>query len=206
MADTVSDTPAGAPRGPDVFLAPQPLLRIADVIAVSSPFGVAPADPRDLVEAQDLATRLMEHKVASLETYLRVQVIQPAAVLVAKEAGRVTGVAGMLFLRRAGVEQILAGAFDALDPADELLTHEGESPVALYAWGVAAATKLGGQAILGGGRAVRLQLFPTITGFTRAVTGAGRHVALTRYGYRPLRHPDDDLMVSEPTLAAERAA
>jgi hypothetical protein len=207
MADTVTETFVGATsRSPGVVLASQPPLRIADVIAVSAPFGATPATADDLPAAQELATRLMAHKVASLDTYLRVQRIQPAAVLVAKESGQVTGVAGMLFLRRAAVDQFLAGTFDALDPADDLLTHEGECPVALYAWGVAAATKPGGQAILGGGRAVRLQLFPTITGFTRAVTGAGRHVALTRYGYRPLRHPDDDLMVSEPTLVAERAA
>ena len=207
MADTAPETLASAAsRRPEVTLAPQPPLLITEVIAASSPFGVAPASVDDLLEAQDLATRLMEHKVASLETYLRVQAIQPAAVLVAREAGHVTGVAGMLFLRQAGVDQILDGVFDALDPADDLLTAEGEHPVALYAWGVAAATKLGGQAILGGGRAVRLQLFPTITGFTRAVTGAGRHVALTRYGYRPLRHADDDLMVSEPALTAEQAA
>jgi hypothetical protein len=192
---------------PKVYLAPQPPLVLSKVIEVSSPHGVSPVKTEDLPEAQELATRLMEHKVASLETYLRVQTVQPAAVLVAKEAGVITGVVGMLFLRQAAVDQILAGEFDALDPATELLTVEGEAPKALYAWGVAASTKLGGQAILVGGRAVRLELFPTITGFTRAVTGAGRHVALTRYGYRPLRHPEDDLMVSEPTLvAAERAA
>lgn len=191
---------------PTVLLAPQPALELSRVIAVSAPHGATPATAEDLPEAQALATRLMEHKVASLETYLRVQEVQPAAVLVARDQGRIAGVVGMLFLRPAGVEQILDGVFDALDPPTEVLTAEGECPAALYAWGVAAATKLGSQAILVGGRAVRLELFPTITGFTRAVTGAGRHVATTRYGYRPLRHADDDLMVSEPTLAAERAA
>jgi hypothetical protein len=191
---------------PSVYLAPQPPLVLSRVIEVSAPHGAIPATADDLPEAQDLATRLMEHKVASLETYLRVQQVQPAAVLVSRDEGRIAGVVGMLFLRPAGVEQILDGVFDALDPPTEVLTAEGESPAALYAWGVAASTKVGSQAILVGGRAVRLDLFPTITGFTRAVTGAGRHVALTRYGYRPLRHPDDEMMVSEPTLAAERAA
>lgn len=191
---------------PTVYLAPQPPLLLSRVIAVSAPHGAVPARPEDLEEAQELATRLMEHKVASLETYLRVQQVQPAAVLVARDEGRIAGVVGVLFLRPAGVEQILDGVFDALDPPTEVLTAEGECPAALYAWGVAASTKVGSQAILVGGRAVRLELFPTITGFTRAVTGAGRHVALTRYGYRPLRHADDDLMVAEPTLAAERAA
>ena len=191
---------------PTVVFSTQPPLVLARVIEVSSPHGIAPVTPEDLPEAQDLATRLMEHKVASLETYLRVQTVQPAAVLISKEAGRITGVVGMLFLRQAGADQFLDGVFDALEPDSDLLTQEGESPVALYAWGVAASTKEGGQAILGGGGAVRFGLFPTITSLTRAVTGAGRHVALTRYGYRPMRHPDDDLMVSEPTLAAERAA
>lgn len=191
---------------PSVHLAPQPPLVLSRVIEVSSPHGAVPAAPEDLAPAQALATLLMEHKVASLETYLRVQKVQPAAVLVAKDEGRIAGVVGLLFLRPAGVEQILDGVFDALDPPTELLTAEGERPAALYAWGVAASTRAGSQAILGGGRAVRLELFPTITGFTRAVTGAGRHVALTRYGYRPLRHAEDDLMVSEPTLLAERAA
>lgn len=191
---------------PTVVLMSQPPLVLARVIEVSSPYGISPVSAEDLPQAQDLATRLMEHKVASLETYLRVQAVQPASVLVSKEEGRLTGVVGMLFLRQAGVDQILEGAFDALDPDSDLLTHEGECPIALYAWGVAASTKTGGQAILGGGGAIRQGLFPTITGFTRAVTGAGRHVALTRYGYRPLRHADDDLMVSEPKLASEKAA
>ena len=191
---------------PTVVLATQPPLILARVIEVSSSHGVSPVTAADLPEAQELATRLMEHKVATLETYLRVQAVQPASVLVAQGLGRITGVIGVLFLRQAAVDQLLEGAFDALDPDTALLTEEGERPVAAYAWGVAASTKPAGQAVLGGGGAVRQLLFPTITRFTRAVTGAGRHVALTRYGYRPLRHAEDDLMVSEPAMAAEKAA
>lgn len=118
---------------PTVVLALQPPLVLARVIEVSSPHGVSPVTPLDLPEAQELATRLMEHKVASLQTYLRVQAVQPAAVLVAKELGRITGVVGMLFLRQAAVDQLLAGEFDALDPDTALLTQEGECPVAAYA-------------------------------------------------------------------------
>lgn len=196
---------------PMVLLPPQPPLLLQRIFDVTAPHGITPVAAQDLPEAQELAARLMAHKVASLETYLRVQVVQPAAVLICKEEGRITGVTGMLFLRQAAVDQFIEGEFDALDPADELLTREGESPVAAYAWGVAASTKIGGAAILGGGVAIRSELFPNITGLTRAVTGAGRHVGVTRYGFRPLRHPDDELMVAEfPPVAAvvarERAA
>ncbi len=191
---------------PTASLRLQPPLILARLIAVSAPFGVVPATPDDLPQAQTLASRLMGHKVASLGTYLRVQSVQPAAVLVSKAQGQVTGVMGILFLRQEAVDQLLDGVFDALDPDINLLTVEGETPVAAYAWGVAVADKTAGQAVLGAGNAVKQQLFPTITSFTRTVTGAGRHVALTRYGYRPLRHSDDDLMVSEPRLVSVQAA
>lgn len=181
---------------------------MADVIGIGARFSVSVATAEDLPEAQALAARLMAHKVADLDVYLRVQSIQPVAVMVAKEEGRITAVTAMLFLRAAAVDQFAADAFDALDPDGALLTVEGESPAAVYSWGVAAATKPGGAAVLGAGMAIREELFPYITALSRAVTGAGRHVAMTRYGYRPLRHADDELMVAEfrPPLAAEKAA
>ncbi|SRR5258706_7867909 len=190
---------------PSVLLIRQPHLRLARVLQVTSAFGIAPPAAAELEEARALASRLMSHKVATMDTYFRVLAVQPAAVLVFKEGGQVTGVTGQLFLNRRAVDQLLQGEFDALDPDPSLLTTEGQRPVAAYAWGVAAATKPAGAAILGGGGAMRERLFPNLTAFTRAVTGAGRHVALTRYGYRPLRGPDDDLMVTEPQ-AQEQAA
>ncbi|MGA0599486.1 hypothetical protein ACO2Q3_02130 [Caulobacter sp. KR2-114] len=193
---------------PTILLPPQPPLRLADILRVTTPHGVALAAAQDLPEAQALAARLMAHKVAELDVYLRVQAVQPAAVMIAKEEGRITAVTAMLFLRPAAVDQFAQDAFEALDPANDLLTVEGESPAAVYSWGVAAATKSGGAAVLGSGVAIREELFPHITALTRAVTGAGRHVALTRYGYRPLRRDDDDLLVAEfpPAVATEQAA
>jgi hypothetical protein len=191
---------------PSVVLLPQPALRLKSVLEVAAPHKIAPATADDLLETQALAARLMDHKVAALETYLAVMAVQPAALLIHKEEGRVTGVVGMLFLRRSGVNQILRGRFNATEVDVDLLTPEGESPVAIYTWGVAAATKPAGTAILVGGSTVRQVLFPTISSFTKAVTGAGRHVAVDRYGFRPLRHAQDDLLVREPKWPAEQAA
>jgi len=104
------------------------------------------------------------------------------------------------------VEQLLADRFDALDIDTDLLAREGERPAALYAWGGSQPRpRRAGAAVLGAAVAIKSTLFPTMTAFTRAVTGAGRHVAQTRYGFRGLRHPDDDLMVNEPKLAVQAA-
>ena len=190
---------------PSVILLPQPALRLRSVIEVAAPHHLAPAQSDDLVEMRDLAACLMDAKVAELETYLAVQQIQPAALLIHKEDGRITGVVGMLYVRMSAVNQILRGRFNAVAPNTDLLTPEGESPAALYTWGVAASTKPAGTAILVGGSAVRQTLFPTISSFTKAVTGAGRHVAVDRYGFRPLRNPQDDLLVREPKWAEQAA-
>jgi hypothetical protein len=192
---------------PSVLLVRQPPLRAAAILASTAEIGLAPPTHGELAEARVLAARLMGHEVASLETFLAAMAVQPTAVLVFKEEGRVTGVVAQILVNRRAVDQIVAGRLDALNLDPALLTMEGRRPVASYYWGVAASTKAAGRATLAGGDAVTAP-FPTLTAFCRAVTGAGRHVAITRYGYRPLRGPDDELMVRERQIveSAERAA
>jgi hypothetical protein len=190
---------------PTVLLVRQPIMRAAAMLEVTAAHGIFPPSADELAEARELAERLMGHEVASLDTYRAVMAIQPASVLVFKEDGRVTGVTASLFLRRRAVDVIVRGRFNALTPDVDLLAREGEHPAAAYGWGVAVATRPASKAILGGGVAMKDVLFPTLTAFARAVTGAGRHICLTRYGYRPLRGPDDDLLVSEPQVQEQAA-
>jgi len=157
--------------------------------------------PPSLVEleaARELAGRLMKHEVAPLESYLAVMSIQPAAIMVFKERGRVTGVISALFLKECCLAPILDGSFDAVSPGAEQLSAEGEAPALLYSWGIAAETKPAAAAILRVGADVTRLLYPEIPAFTRAVTADGRRTAGGRYGYRPLRHPDDDLFARLP--------
>jgi hypothetical protein len=158
----------------------------------------------ELYIAQDLAGTLMEHKVVSVDTLIEVQEVQPTMTLVFKEDGVITGVTGNLLLRPNAVEPLLAGQFDAVNVNLDYLCRDGD-PVALgYAWGVAATTKPAGKAVVTVGGLWRRQLLPNLATFTRAVTPIGRHIALTRHGYQPLRHPDDELMIGLPS-AEERA-
>ena len=170
----------------------------AGMLAIGRDFGMAPPSEAELSEARTLASTLMDHEVVGARVLATVLRIQPAATLVYKEDGRITGVSGQLILTERAWAPLLDGDFDALvvDPA--FLAREGERVALGYGWGVAASTKPAGYAVNNAGRVIRERLFPNITAFTKAVTPIGRHVCLTRYGYEPLRHEDDDLMISFP--------
>jgi hypothetical protein len=176
------------------------------MLAIGREFDMAPPTVAEIAEARALASKLMEHDVVSARTLIAVLEIQPASTLVYKEGGRITGVSGQLILTSSAFKPLLAGEFDALDVNPNYLAREGELVALGYGWGIAAATKPAGYAVSNAGRVVREQLFPNIATFTRAVTPIGRHVALTRYGYQPLRHADDELMISFAQPAVQKRA
>jgi hypothetical protein len=170
----------------------------ASMLAIGREFGMAPPTKSELPEARALASALMEHEVVDASVLTAVLDIQPAATLVYKEDGRITGLSGQLILTARAWAPLLAGEFDALVVDPGLLAREGQLVALGYGWGVAASTKPAGYAVTNVLRVTRERLFPNITAFTRAVTPIGRHVCMTRYGYEPLRHEDDDLMISFP--------
>jgi hypothetical protein len=168
------------------------------MLAIGREFGMTPPTRDELPEACALAAALMDHEVVDVETLATVLSIQPAAAVVYREEGRITGVSGQLILTARAWAPLLAGAFDALvvDPA--VLAREGERVALGYGWGVAGSTKPARYAVNNALSVIRERLFPNITAFTKAVTPIGRHVCLTRFGYEPLRHEDDDLLISLP--------
>jgi hypothetical protein len=174
------------------------------MVEVAREAGLRPAVGGEITIARDLAAELMKHEVVSIETILAVQAIQPAAMLVFDDGQQITGVFGQLLLRPSAVRPLFDGAFDALNVDTDFLTRAGEPAALGYAWGLAASTKRAAASLILHGQLVRRRLFPNLTIFTRAVTPVGRHIALNRYGYQPLRHPDDDLLIRlpEPVAAA----
>jgi hypothetical protein len=173
---------------------------------IAARFGFAPIQGREFAEARALARDLMQHEVADVDTFMAVQALQPAASICLKEAGRIIGVLGMLWLRAPAVTQILAGRFDAVSLDPELLSRGGETPAAGYGWGVAAATKPAGKAALACGDAFTSGPFARFDIFSRVVTPVGRHIALTRSGCVPLRSPDDDLVFRPALINVKRVA
>jgi hypothetical protein len=181
---TASDIPLSRSRlDPDAML------------AVGREAGLSPPTPEEITAARTLASKLMEHEVVSEATLRAVLAIQPASLLVFREEGEVTAVYGQLLLGESAVRAIFAGTFDALEVDINHLSRAGDTVALGYVWGLAATTKKGSAALFRQGGMVRARLFPDLTIFTRAVTPVGRHLAVNRYGYQPLRGPDDDLLV-----------
>jgi hypothetical protein len=175
------------------------------MLAVGREFDMTPPTLAELAEARALAQTLMDHEVVSEATLIKVLAIQPASTLVYREDGKITGVSGQLMLTPPTFRIMLAGEFDALNVDTELLAREGDLVSLGYGWGIAASSKPAANAVSWVGRTMRLRLYTHIAGFTRAVTEVGRHIALNRYGYEPLRRADDDLMISLPKKAAVAA-
>jgi hypothetical protein len=178
----------------------------AAILAVAEMVGLAPPRDDELPAARELAATLMGQEVVSVATLRAVQAVQPTATLVYRnDEGRVIGVSGQLLLRPSSVRPLFEGAFDALDVDTGHLCRPGETPALGYCWGVAAATKAAAGAVIGFNKRVRELLFDDLTIFTRAVTPVGRHTALNRHGYVPLRGPDDDLLIRLPERQAAAA-
>jgi hypothetical protein len=190
-------TPADLPP-PSSRLDPEGMLAVAAIA------GMEAARNEDMPAARELASTLMGQEVVSIPILEAVQAIQPAATLIFREEGKITGVWGQLMLRPSAIEPFFDGRFDALDLDTDYLARPGELIGLGYFWGIAATTKLAATASFQNGALIRPRLFPDLTIVTKAVTPIGRHLALNRYGYQPLRHPDDDLFIR--LFAREAAA
>jgi hypothetical protein len=191
-------TPADLPS-PRSRLDPEAMLAIAAGIGLDAP------RHDEMPMARDLAATLMRQEVVSVPTLRAVQAVQPAATLVFREDGIITGVCGQLLFRPSAVSAIFAGTFDAMEVDTQYLSRPGEIVALGYCWGVAASTKKAALAVIGFSKQVRETLFADLTVFTRAVTPVGRHTALNRHGYVPLRRPDDDLLIRLPERQAVAA-
>jgi hypothetical protein len=170
----------------------------AAMLNVAAEFGFRAVAPTEFRAVRSLAARRMKHRVSTCRTFRAVQAIQPASSLCFCEDGVITGLNGVLLLREAAVAQLMSGAFDGLDVDLELLARPGEAPAIGYGWGMAATTKPGGAAVIASTMPLRVGPLGAIPFVTNAVTAVGRHVSITRFGYRPLRGPDDNLLINDP--------
>jgi hypothetical protein len=175
------------------------------IVDLAKRFDLSPIRQDEFRPVHRLAARLMEHKVTPVDVMARVHAIQPAASVAFREAGEVTGIVGALLLRRTAMDALMHGDFDGAEVDLDLLARADEVPDSAYGWGIAASTKSAGAAISAFGVALMDGPLGALVVVSRAVTPVGRHVCITRFGYRPLRNPDDDLLIRAP-LARRLAA
>jgi hypothetical protein len=176
-----------------------------EVMAFCAAQGFVPAALKDFERVHAMAAQLMSHKVSSVRTFKAVQAVQPWSSYVFREDGAITGLMGLLLLRRTALSQLLGGSFNGVEVDTDLLSRDCEIPAIGYGWGFAATTPASSAALKACGSPLRFGPLGCLTFVSTAVTPAGRHVCMTRYGYRPMRHPDDNLLISDP-IAARKAA
>lgn len=156
-------------------------VRVASVAAAHE---LKVLDADGIVAARALAVGLLGDVVASAESFSAVQAIFPASLLGHYEIGALTGVLAAFPLNMLGLEQIHAGAFDAVRLDAALIARPGEVPAAYYGWGFAATTKAGGRAVVKASADIHRELYFATPTFARATTPDGLR-ALTSIGFRP---------------------
>jgi hypothetical protein len=172
----------------------------ARMLGAAANLGFATAIADDLPAARVIAAKLMAHQVASEATLLSILALQPASTLIFRDGGEVAGMVATLLLRPDAAADLKTGAFDGLTPSEALLAR-GDDPVAFYyLWGLAGATKTASAAAMELSRLFRYEALADLTCYAVAATPIGRHVGITRLGMTPVRHPDDNLLVSPPQL------
>ena len=185
---------------------PQTTISIsASIINLAAYHQMSPVEDNEFPFVHSMAAELMRHDVSTVEVMRDVQRIQPTASLAFREDGVVTGVTGALLLRKSAIHQLRAGEFDGANIDPQLLARPGEPTDLCYGWGIAATTKTAGAAVSAFGVGLMHGPLSGLTVICRAVTPVGRHVCTTRFGYEPLRHADDDLMIRRPTRQAYAA-
>ncbi len=96
---------------------------------------------------------------------------------------RAQGFMAFLMLNKAGLAELLAGTFRAVDPDLSLLATQNEKPAAIYVWCIYARGPLAAAMSLGLQK-VSTPLYRDVDLYSRAATTEGRY-ALEATGFRP---------------------
>jgi hypothetical protein len=168
------------------------------MLEAAARLGFHPAATDELPQARAIASQMMSHDVASEATLGRVLQLQPASTLFLREAGAVSGMVSTLLLRPAAEAVLRLGAFDGLTPDEALLARGGDAASLYYVWGIAGATKSARAAVMDLMHRFRFGVLADLTAYAVAATRVGRYVGVTQLGFAPVRHPDDNLLVSPP--------
>lgn len=136
--------------------------------------------------------------IASVETITGVYRRNPSSFLFYREDGKVTGILSVLLLRPTGLLALATDKFGGVSPDLDLIASPQETPLAGYAWGLAAKTRRAAAAILQGMDKIRVDVYPNIPFFARVATPDGGRIASGRLRYIPFPRSTTGLLWSAP--------
>lgn len=179
----------------------------ASSIELFAGVGLKSATREDIGSIHRLAKAMIGGQVADEAALWRVQsLMHGAALYVYRERGEITGFLAWLPLSPEGVEALIAGLFNGLDPAASHLCAVGAQGGAAYGWGYAGRTRRATAAVIKGTYLARNDMCGAMPFFTRAATADGARILSGRLECLPFRDIPG-LFWSEPTVSpVEKAA
>ncbi|KRG75912.1 hypothetical protein ABB28_04580 [Stenotrophomonas chelatiphaga] len=160
----------------------------AAILEVAALFHLQQASATDIVDGLELASSRVEAPLASAATFTAVQAVAPAAILVHRPHGRVTGLLATLPLDAEALARLRAGALDTRNPTPSQLLKPHQPAAASYTWIVAASSRTSAKALVQGLAAIHSLLTWQLVACARAVTADGARV-LTSFGFQAAAGP-----------------
>jgi hypothetical protein len=169
-------------------------------------FDMHAATPEQMFEARELAVALIGGEIVSPSTLSWVHERTGAAVFVAHEDDRLTGVWAVVMLTEAGVRACHDDTFDALNPDVAHVAERWEEPAGMYAWGVAGSTKESAKRVVAAGANLYQNPLAHLPYFTRPTTAAGVRLVIERFGFQPVPASTSGLVWMPPRARSSAAA
>jgi hypothetical protein len=166
--------------------------------ATHAQFGLVSARPEEIAEARDFAAALIGGENASPRTLVWVHARTGAAVFLAREEGRLSGVWAVVLLSEDGVRACHDDRFDALDPEPAQVAEAWRDPAGVYVWGFAGGTRESAKRVVASGDAVDRAALAHLPCFTRPTTEAGRRLAIERKNFQPVQGSTSGLVWLAP--------
>ena len=177
---------------------------VVAIRAAFAEFGVLPAKPEEIVEAQEFATRLIGGKLVSPETLASIHDVTGAGLFLVHEEGELTALFAMVLLNADGRRAVEADEFDSLEPPPHHVIARGEEPAAIYGWGIAATNHPAAQRIIDACGLLGRTAAPNLPVFARPVTPRGLRLMVERMNFKPVPGSTTGLVWADP--AGERRA
>ncbi|HKT54268.1 MAG TPA: hypothetical protein VJP88_07435 [Caulobacteraceae bacterium] len=183
-------------------------LAVEQICAAFAQFKVAPARPHEVAEARGFAARLIGGEIVSAETLSRVHRRTGVSLFLARDQGELTGVLAFLPLNARGRQALWSDTFSAIEPCAAHIATQGETPAAIYNWGIAASRHRAVKRLIDGYELMRREVVPGAAFFGRPVTEAGRRLMIDRLKFKSVPRSRTGLVWIEPIdqLTAAAAA
>lgn len=179
---------------------------VIGIRAAFAEYGVLPARPDQIVEAQAFATRLIGGKLVSPEKLASIHETTGAGLFLVHEDGELTALFAMVLLNAEGRRAVEADQFDSLEPPPHHVIARGEEPAAIYGWGIAATNHPAAQRIIDACGLLGRTAAPHLPVFARPVTPRGLRLMVERMNFKPVPGSTTGLVWAEPAADSQSAA